>query len=135
MIFKPPCEICGKASATIEIVQPNELPQQFEERDEESQARYKKYRDAGVAYETYRGPGGGNGNLGDPITPERAQKIISAFSQSTPTPEDIRAADFYDNAGFCLACAKFYCYEHWNVSDIGYGHCPAGHGASLDPQY
>ena len=26
-----------------------------------------------------------------------------------------------------------YCYRHWQVSDIGFGHCPRGHGKSLDP--
>jgi hypothetical protein len=28
-----------------------------------------------------------------------------------------------------------YCARHWHVSPIGYGHCPLGHGKSLDPHW
>jgi hypothetical protein len=26
-----------------------------------------------------------------------------------------------------------YCYQHWHVSDTGYGYCPYGHGKNLGP--
>ena len=42
---------------------------------------------------------------------------------------------FYDDAGFCQDCNAPYCYRHWHVSETGYGHCPAGHGKSLDPHW
>ena len=45
----------------------------------------------------------------------------------------MRAAKIYDDASFCRQCGVAYCYEHWNAPSIGYGHCPQGHGKSLDP--
>jgi hypothetical protein len=45
------------------------------------------------------------------------------------------AAGFYDDAGFCQDCDAPSCYRHWHVSQTGYGHCPAGHGKSLDPHW
>jgi len=43
-----------------------------------------------------------------------------------------RVARFYDDAGFCQVCDAPYCYHHWHVFEGGYGHCPRGHGKSLD---
>ena len=47
----------------------------------------------------------------------------------------VRTAGFYDDAGFCQDCDAPYCYQHWHVSESGYGHCPRGHGKSLDPHW
>lgn len=82
---------------------------------------------------TYSGPGGSNGS-GDSISAERAQAIITAFTLPYD-PNEIRAADFYDDAGYCLECRKFYCPTHWNVTPTGGGWCPAGHFKSLDPHW
>ena len=81
----------------------------------------------------YSGPGGSNGS-GDRISTDRADAIRSAF---TPPYESvkIKAAGFYDDAGFCAACSKFYCSAHWNVSSTGGGECPIGHFKSLDPHW
>jgi hypothetical protein len=81
----------------------------------------------------YSGPGGSNGS-GDRISSETAEAIRSAF---TPPYEltKIKAAGFYDDAGFCATCGKFYCPTHWNVSSTGGGRCPAGHFKSLDPHW
>ena len=77
--------------------------------------------------------GCGNGS-GDPISAERAQAILDAFSPPYETAK-IQAAGFYDDFGFCTSCEKFYCTTHWHVSPTGCGTCPAGHSKSLDPHW
>jgi hypothetical protein len=47
--------------------------------------------------------------------------------------DQVATAGFCDDAGLCQDCDAPYCYRHWHVSETGYGHCPAGHGKSLDP--
>ena len=47
----------------------------------------------------------------------------------------VRTAGFYDDAGFCQDCDAPYCYQHWHVSETGYGYCPRGHGKSLDAHW
>jgi len=47
----------------------------------------------------------------------------------------VHTAGFYDDAGFCQDCDAPYCYQHWRVSESGYGYCPRGHGKSLDPHW
>ena len=81
----------------------------------------------------YRGPGGSNGS-GDRISAERVDAIRAAFTPPYE-PVKIKAAGFYDEAGFCSACSKFYCSTHWNISSTGGGTCPAGHFKSLDPHW
>lgn len=127
--FRPPCSVCGKRSATIEIVPPGELPEEFASWDRKLQEVYLKHQDSSQFYLIYAGPGGGNG-LGDTVEPARAEIIVEAFT--SPNKESIRAADFYDNAGFCLECSKFYCWNHW---DDGRGLCPKGHWVTLDPHW
>jgi hypothetical protein len=78
------------------------------------------------------GPGGSNGN-GNKITPDRLKLIIEAFSE--PIDPVKLKAQFYDRAGFCPRCEKFYCPTHWNISSTGFGKCPSGHGESLDPHW
>jgi hypothetical protein len=112
--FQPPCAICNTPAATIDLSQQN-----------------------GRFHLTYTGPGGSNDTgkgPGDPISAERAQAIIAAF---TPPYDQaiIRTADFYDDAGYCLNCQKFYCSSHWNISSTGGGTCPQGHFKSLDPHW
>jgi hypothetical protein len=43
--------------------------------------------------------------------------------------------DLYDDAGICRECGVAYCPNHWSISVGGYGHCPQGHGKSLDPHW
>jgi hypothetical protein len=82
----------------------------------------------------YEGTAGCGNGSGDPISAERAQAILDAFSPPYEAAK-IRAADFYDDFGFCTSCAKFYCPTHWRVSSTGGGTCPAGHFKSLDPHW
>ncbi len=65
---------------------------------------------------------------------ERALAILAALTLPYEAAK-IRAADFYDDFGFCIDCAKFYCSTHWQVSTTGGGRCPAGHFKSLDPHW
>jgi len=43
--------------------------------------------------------------------------------------------EFYDAAGCCIKCEKFYCKKHWFISSTGFGTCPNEHGQSLDPHW
>jgi hypothetical protein len=108
--LSPRCVLCSRLAAEIEV----------------SEA-------SGVWKLKYSGPGGSNGS-GDHISAERAEAIHTAF---TPPYEllKIKAAEFHDDAGFCSACAKFYCPEHWSMSSSGGGKCPAGHFKGLDPHW
>jgi hypothetical protein len=109
--FRPRCSICSAAAATIRL---------FEE--------------AGQWRLVYSGPGGSNGGGGDALDSDRARSIVSGFTEPY-VGEKIRAADFHDDAGFCLPCGAFYCVPHWNVSSTGGGRCPQGHFKSLDPHW
>jgi hypothetical protein len=80
----------------------------------------------------YEGPGGSNGS-GDKISTDQLHLIINAFS--TPFDPKKLKDQFYDRAGFCPLCEKFYCSNCWNISHTGFGKCPAGHGESLDPHW
>lgn len=71
----------------------------------------------------------------DPLSDERAQAILEAFQGPNFEVDKIAAAGFYDDAGYCRDCGKFYCETHWNVSSSGGGTCPAGHFKSLDPHW
>lgn len=130
VVFEPACEQCGQASARIEIIPPHKWPVDSDVWDEEERDRYKKYRDFTEFSLEYDGPGGGTTNLG--IDEAKAVGILDAFS-GPPVPSKIQAA-FFDGAGLCVPCEKFYCYTHWNVRE-GFGTCPRGHGKSLDPHW
>ncbi|HEU4835066.1 MAG TPA: hypothetical protein VFS90_11645 [Pyrinomonadaceae bacterium] len=116
--FKPRCSKCFiMRAARIRLVAPTTSPE-----DTPKQVRF-----------IYSGPGGSNGQ-GDLIPIEEAERIKAAFAK----PYDgvrIRLADFYDDAGFCLECSRFYCWWHWGASADGAGECPKGHFKSLDPHW
>jgi hypothetical protein len=134
MLFQPGCAICGRPSATIEVVPPHALPAEWATWDEARREAFAKYRVAESRQLLYAGPGGSNGWVGDAIDQEQAERIIAAFSAAT-SAEAIQAAGFYDGAGFCAGCGCFYCPGHWSVSATGFGKCPRGHGKSLDPHW
>ncbi|OAI47657.1 hypothetical protein AYO44_09165 [Planctomycetaceae bacterium SCGC AG-212-F19] len=133
MLFRPECVICGRPSATIEVVPPHTLPAEWLVWEEARRQAFAKYREAESHQLLYDGPGGSNGWVGDAIDQERAERIVSAFS--APDAEVIRAAGFYDGAGFCAGCGVFYCPNHWSISATGFGTCPRGHGKSVDPHW
>ncbi len=105
-----PCSTCGVPAAELDL-----------------------FEKSGQWHLRYSGACGSNGR-GDPITAERAQKILAAFSEPYESAQ-IHAAGLYDDAGFCTTCEKFYCGTHWQVSPTGGGRCPAGHFKSLDPHW
>ena len=134
MLFQPGCRICRQPSATIEVVPPHTLPTEWAKWEKARQQAFTKYRAADRYQFLYDGPGGSNGWVGDTIDLEQAEQIVAAFS-SVSNSEAIRAAGFYDGAGFCADCGCFYCPEHWSISVTGFGTCPRGHGKSLDPHW
>jgi hypothetical protein len=109
--LSPPCSECGARTATVFLAE---------------------YTDGWRL--AFQGIAGGNPPGGDPISGERAQAIRDALSPPYE-PAKIRAADFYDDFGYCISCEKFYCATHWQVSTTGGGTCPAGHFKSLDPHW
>ena len=108
--LSPRCAVCRRTAATIGLSE-----------------------DPGGWLLRYSGPGGSNGS-GDRIPAERAAAIRKAFTPPYAVAA-IKAAGFYDDAGFCAGCAKFYCPQHWNTSPTGGGRCPQGHFKSLDPHW
>ena len=133
LTLNPKCSVCGESSAHIEIVAPGGYPSGANSWDREAIESYKKYRNFALSYLLYSGPGGSNGLIGDPVESERVAVLKSAFI----APYDAKEikSEFYDMAGFCAQCNMFYCPSHWKISSTGYGHCPQGHGMSLDPHW
>lgn len=93
---------------------------------------FMRYRDPADWWLLFAGLDTGNGS-GNAITAERAARLAAAFAVPYAY-ERVRGGGFHDDAGFCGACGKPYCRRHWHVSGSGYGHCPHGHGKSLDPR-
>jgi hypothetical protein len=118
----------------IEVIPPHTLPAEWAQWNDARRKAFTKYRTAESHQLLCEGPGGSNGWVGDAIDPDRAERIIVAFS-AAPRAEAIRAAGFYDNAGLCTACECFYCPRHWSISATGFGTCPRGHGKSLDSHW
>ena len=111
LLYQPDCAVCGNASATIELL-----------------------KDGQKTRLIYKGPGGSNGNIGDIVSDKRADAISRAFMPPYVIAK-IKAAGFYDDAGYCTRCKCFYCPAHWNISGTGGGKCPKGHFKSLDPHW
>ncbi|MCL2011924.1 MAG: hypothetical protein FWG75_03950 [Cystobacterineae bacterium] len=131
MLFRPKCKICEQPSATIEVIPPHALPTEWAFWEKDQRQAFAKYRISECYQLLYDGPGGSNGWVGDAIDLERAERIVAAFSNA-PSAEAIRAAGFYDGAGFCAGCGCFYCPKHGSVSATGFWTCPRGHGKSVD---
>ena len=133
MIFRPACAKCRKTTATIEVIAPHELPAEWSLWEEARREAFTKYRATDSYCLLYEGVESGTGWVGVAIGSGSAENIVKAFS-GTPSAELI-GSEFYDGAGLCSECGKFYCGHHWSVSTTGYGTCPVGHGKSLDPHW
>ena len=133
VMASPACAICGTPSARVEVVAPGHLPAQWEQWPSTVQASILRQREPGQWYLLVRGVATYNG-YGDPIDAARAGRIAQAFRPPLRFAQ-VHLAGFYDDAGFCQDCDAPYCYQHWHVSGSGYGHCPRGHGKSLDPHW
>ena len=109
-----PCAECGRQATRVTLLAP---------RTSESSWRF-----------AYEGIVGGTGARGDAVTVEEATVLTRAFAEPI-TFQNVMLADFYDNAGLCPECQRPYCFNHWDVSVGGLGHCPEGHYKSLDPHW
>jgi hypothetical protein len=132
MVVPPPCAECGSPSARIELVAPGHFPAGWEQWPSTVQDIISRQRKPGQWYLVFKGIATYNG-YGDPIDATRRSdhpgiSVPLCFAQ-------VHTAGFYDDAGFCQDCDASYCYQHWHVSETGYGHCPRGHGKSLDPHW
>ncbi|MEU8419615.1 hypothetical protein AB0C15_01900 [Micromonospora sp. NPDC048835] len=135
-VAEPPCAVCGRATAHLELVAPASQPVSWQrwspaQRDAYSAARQR--HDGQQWWLLFSGIVAGNG-LGRPVDPAEAQRIADAFAKPYRYVA-VTTAGFYDDAGFCGQCDAPYCSQHWNVSSTGYGRCPRGHGKSLDPHW
>jgi hypothetical protein len=133
MVITPLCAACGAPATRIELVAPGQLPAQWEHWPATVRDSFGRHRGPGQWYLIRDGVAAGNG-YGDPVQAGEAGRIAQAF-QPPLRYDQVARAGFYDDAGFCQDCDAPYCYRHWRVSGTGYGHCPAGHGKSLDPHW
>jgi hypothetical protein len=133
MVFTPPCAECGAAASRVELVAPGQLPAEWEQWPSRVRDIISRQREPGQWYLLLKGTATENG-YGDPIDASQAGRIAQAFRPPLSFGQ-VHTAGFYDDAGFCQDCDAPYCYRHWHVSESGYGHCPRGHGKSLDPHW
>lgn len=133
MVVTPPCAVCGTPSARVELVAPGRLPVEWDQWPRTVQDSIERQRQPGQWYLLFQGVAAGNG-YGDPIDASRAGRIAQAF-RSPVSFAQVHRVGLHDDAGFCQGCDAPYCYQHWNVSEGGYGHCPRGHGKSLDQHW
>ena len=129
------CAACGAPATRIELVGPGQLPAQWEHWPPTVRDSFRRDRGPGQWYLIRDGVAAGNG-YGDPVAAGEAGhgRIAQAFRLPLRF-DQVAAAGFYDDAGFCQDCDAPYCYRHWHVSGTGHGHCPLGHGKSLDPHW
>jgi len=133
MVVAPPCAVCRIPSARIELVAPGHFPAEWEQWPDAVRDAIVRRRGPSKWYLVFKGVAAGNG-YGDPIDTSKAGRIARAF-RSPLRFAQVHTAGFYDDAGFCQDCDAPYCYQHWHVSESGYGRCPRGHGKSLDPHW
>jgi hypothetical protein len=133
IVVAPSCAACGAPGARIELVAPGQLPAGWDQWPGTVQANVVRQRKPGQWYLLFQGITTYNG-YGDPIDASRAGRITQAFRPPLSFAQ-VHTAGFYDDAEFCQDCDSPYCYQHWYVSESGYGHCPRGHGKSLDPHW
>ena len=129
MVVTPPCAACGAPATRIELVGPGQLPAQWEQWPGTVRDSFGRHRGPGQWYLIRDAVTTSNGN---PILAGEAGRIAWAF-RSPLRYDQVATAGFYDDGGLCQDCDAAYCYRHWHVSQTGYGHCPSGHGKSLDP--
>jgi len=102
--FQPKCSVCGRVASMAEIIPPSRLPVSWDSWPAERRAAFEEHRDTTQTWLLYSGPGGGNGWVGDPITPERAKKLIAAFEQ--PSVKAFLHADLRAEVGAHSSCCR-----------------------------
>ena len=134
LVVTPPCAVCQAPSARIELVAPGELPAGWEHWDTWKRDSFLRHHEPERWLLIFKGVAAENGFGGDPIDASTAGQIAIAFRPPLSFAQ-VHNAGFYDDAGFCQDCDAPYCYQHWHVSEGGYGYCPRSHGKSLDPHW
>ncbi|MGO9254210.1 MAG: hypothetical protein ACLP5J_23340, partial [Mycobacterium sp.] len=127
------CAVCGEQAASVELLPPGLWPGFVDDLPVKIREFYAKERKEKPWWLRYEGVAAGNGS-GNPIGEDEAERIAVGFAEPLSYAR-VHDAGFYDDAGFCGQCGKPYCYQHWNTSPGEYGHCPMGHGKSLDPHW
>ena len=110
---------------------PASCQHKWQDWDNKRQESSRTYRDPAQWRLLFEGVAAGSGWTGDPVDAARAQLLAEAL-----LAVQLRSGAYsrlYDDAGFCQHCDAAYCCRHRHVSATGYGHCPQGHGKSLDP--
>jgi hypothetical protein len=133
MVATPPCAVCGVPATRVELVAPGQVPVEWEQWPRTVQDAIVQWRQPEQWWLVLKGVATENG-YGNPIQASEAGRIAQAFRPPLRFAQ-VHTAGFYDDAGFCQDCDAPYCYRHWHVSESGYGHCPRGHGKSLDPHW
>jgi hypothetical protein len=110
-VFETKCAICSRVGARIEVLSSE-----------------------GTQKMIYEGICAGTGRSGMPISSSRVRAIEEAFTVPYQAVR-IRAAELFDDAGFCERCETFYCFTHWDPSTTGGGKCPSGHLKILDQHW
>ena len=137
-VAAPPCAVCGRPASRVELIAPGGRPAEWGTWSAERRESFTRAVTQAFARQPepawwllFAGVAAGNG-IGDPVDPDRAERLTRAFRQPYRYAA-VREAHFYDDAGFCGPCDAAYCYSHWHPSATEYGRCPQGHGKSLDP--
>ena len=133
IVVTPPCAACGTPAARIELVAPGQLPAEWDQWPSTVQGNILRRRQPGQWYLLVQGIATDNGH-GDSIDTSHAGRIAWAFRPPLRFAQ-VHTAGLHDDAGFCQDCEVPYCYQHWRLSDTGYGYCPYGHAKSLDPHW
>jgi hypothetical protein len=132
-VATPECAECGRQTSRVELVAPGEYPAEWAQWDVDRKESFLRRREPGEWWLLFEGVDTGNGG-GDSVTAESAALLADAFA-APYRYERVHTAGFYDDAGFCGTCDAPFGRFRWNVSSSGYGHCPQGHGKSLDPHW
>jgi hypothetical protein len=119
------CAICGTAASSIECIPPGENTAIFN-------AGWSRDSTYGNVWIYQRNGIETSNGSGSPIEPAEVELLRIALDGSQRA-EALLAAHVHADDGFCRNCELIYCRKHWSVGGSGYGHCPRGHGASLDP--
>ncbi|MEU7769792.1 hypothetical protein AB0C44_00520 [Micromonospora taraxaci] len=113
-VATPPCAVCGRPAAHIELVAPGAPPANWQRWSSQQRDAYNAARqrhDDQQWWLLFSGIEAGNGS-GRPVDLAEAERLTNAFAQPYRYAA-VASADFYDDAGFCGECDAPYCYHHW----------------------
>lgn len=130
--FAATCAKCGGQGASVEVIAPGGLPQQWDGWHEQDRLRHLHQTDAARWRWLYRGIVGGNGVTADPITEDHAVRLRMMLA---PFALHEVQRQFDDCLGRCFWCQEFYCAQCWQGGGGGVLACPHGHAQEMDPYW